>query len=296
MLSHQRLFAMFTLLAFVGTAAAQAPPDSKGLRVFSSGHSFHYFMPPILADIAKKAGLTEHKQVGLSAIGGSRVIQHWNKVDPKIKSEEKNQARELLKEGKIDVFTMSPIHLPDDGIENFVKLAVTSNPKVVVLVQEFWLPFDIYDTTFSKRPKSVDHNQPTIEELRKLHAPYFKSMDEHVIALNKKYNTKAVHVVPVGQAVLELRERIVNKKAPGLTKQSDLFTDAIGHAQAPLRVLVAYCHYAAIYRKSPVGLPVPAGLGDAKSSATQDLNRMLQEIAWDAVTSHPLSGVTASKK
>ena len=296
MLSRLRWSLLLVALAFVGTPALRAQSDSKGFRILSAGHSFHVFMPAILTDIAKKAGLTEHKQVYLSSIGGSRVIQHWNKIDPKSTTEEKNQTKELLKAGTVDVFTMSPIHLPDDGIENFIKLAVTNNPKIRVFVQEFWLPFDIYDTTFSKRPKEVDHDKPSIEELRKLHEPYFKSMDEHVVSLNKKYNTKAVHVVPVGQAVLELRERIVTKKAPKLTKQSDLFTDAIGHARPPLRVLAAYCHYAVIYQKSPVGLPVPSDLGDAKAEGTQELNRMLQEIAWNAVTSHPLSGVAASKK
>lgn len=296
MISRFRRSWMLVLAILAVSSFAQAQSDSKGVRVYSVGHSFHYFMPPILTDIAKKAGLSEHKQVGLSAIGGSRVIQHWNKIDKKDTPAEMNQTRELLKAGKIDVFTMSPIHLPDDGIENFVKLAIENNPKIRVLVQEFWLPFDIYDTTFSKRPKDVDHDKPTIEELRKSHEPYFKGMDEHVVSLNKKYKTSAVYVVPVGQAVLSLRDRIVSKKAPGLTKQSDLFTDAIGHAKAPLRVLVAYCYYAAIYQKSPVGLPVPGDLGDAKSATTQELNRVLQEIAWDAVTSHPLSGVTAEKK
>jgi hypothetical protein len=55
--------------------------------------------------------------------------------------------------------------------------------------------------------------------------------------------------------------------------------------------MMGYCHYAVIYRKSPVGLPVPKALkvpGDADA-----LNRLLQELAWDAVTHHPLSGVKA---
>ena len=55
--------------------------------------------------------------------------------------------------------------------------------------------------------------------------------------------------------------------------------------------LSTYCHFAVIYGRSPVGLPVPKGLG--KPPLTDELNRMLQEIAWDAVTSHPLSGVKA---
>src|ERR1700686_4939566 len=56
---------------------AQAQAEIQGQRVYSSGHSFHYFMPGILADMAKKSGIKDHAQLGLSAIGGSRVIQHW---------------------------------------------------------------------------------------------------------------------------------------------------------------------------------------------------------------------------
>src|SRR5207247_1814273 len=141
-----------------------------------------------------------------------------------------------------------------------VKLGLANNPKLRLFVQENWLPWDHYDTAFKAPKEKVDHNAPTIEELRKTHAPYFKSFDEHVAMLNKKYDTKAVRVAPVGQAVLLLRARIIDGKAPGLKEQNDLYTDSVGHAKAPLEVLVAYCYYASIYEKSPVSLPVPARL------------------------------------
>ena len=49
-----------------------------------------------------------------------------------------------------------------------------------------------------------------------------------------------------------------------------------------------------IYRRSPVGLPLPAILAKAGDRDENDkLNRLLQELAWDAVTHHPLSGVKA---
>jgi len=51
-------------------------------------------------------------------------------------------------------------------------------------------------------------------------------------------------------------------------------------------------HYAVIYGRSPVGLPAPDLLKNAKKEAWDDkFNRTLQEIAWDAVTSNPLTGV-----
>lgn len=275
----------FLLLTAPLPVAAQS--NVQGQKVFSAGHSFHVFMPNILRDLAQGAGLKDHVQLGLQPIGGSRVIQHWNLAD------EKNKAKEALKSGKVDVLTLSPIHLPDEGIANFTKLALEHNPNIRITIQEFWLPFDIYDTTFKQRPKKVDHNAPTAAELRKLHAEYFKTMDEHVQELNKKCGKQVLYVVPVGQAVIALREKIIAGQVPGLKQQEDLFTDAIGHAKPPLQALVAYCHFGVIYRRSPVGLPVPAVL--AKAADNEKLTRLLQELAWQAVIQHPLSGVAEKK-
>jgi hypothetical protein len=263
---------------------SDSPP--KGQGIFTCGHSFHVFMPGILGQVAKSAGIKDHAQVGLSPIGGSRVIQHWNVPD------EKNKAKEVLRGGKVDVLTLSPIYLPDDGIEKFVNLAVENNPKVRVTVQEFWLPYDVYDTKTPLKGRNVDHNALTGAELRKAHEPYFASIDEHVRALNKKLGKSTVFVVPVGQAVIALREKIIAGEVPSLKKQEDLFADAIGHVRPPVQVLATYCHYAVIYQRSPVGLPAPAGLGRTDDAAK--LNRLLQELAWDAVAHHPLSGVKAA--
>lgn len=283
--SHAMLLAVTLFLA---TTAADEPKKAdppKGLRVFTCAHSFHFFVPGMLTDLARKAGIKDHRQVGLSGIGGSRVIQHWNVA------KEKNKAKEALEKGMVDVLTLSPIYLPDEGIENFVNLAVKHNPKVRVFLQENWLPFDLYDPTFKKRPAKVDHDAPTAADLKKMHAPYFKSIDDHVQALNKKVGKPVVFVAPIGQAVNALREKILDGKAPGLTKQSDLFTDAIGHATVPLMTLSGYCYYALIYQRSPVGLPVPNVLKATKAEDAEKLNRLLQELAWEAVTKHPLSGV-----
>jgi hypothetical protein len=165
------------------------------------------------------------------------------------------------------------------------------NPKEThrITVQEFWLPFDTYDPS-RKKADRPDRNALTGEELRKRHEPYFKSMDDHVRELNEKHGKSVVFVVPVGQAVIALREKIIAGQAPGLKTQEELFTDAIGHVRAPVQVLNAYCHFAVIYRRSPVGLPLPGVLARAKLAEEDKLNRLLQELAWAAVVGHPLSG------
>jgi hypothetical protein len=262
-----------------------AGPISKGQRVFTCGHSFHVWVPGIVADLCKKDRIPDHVQVGVSSIGGSRVIQHWDVP------EEKNKAREALKSGKVDVLTLSPIFLPDPGIENFTRLALEHNKDIRIVVQPIWLRWDVYEPT-TKRPDKVDHNAITGEELRKRHEVYFRSMDAHIRELNEKLGKTVLFEVPAAQAVIALREKIIAGEAPGLKEQKDLFTDDLGHGTPPLQTLVAYCNFAVIYRRSPVGLPVPDVLKRAKLGDQEEkLNRLLQELAWEAVTRHPLSGV-----
>ena len=295
--SESRYFGSLALLlaslSWLGPVTAEdrkpevaTAPITQGQKMATCGHSFHYFMPAILKELAKAGEINGHEQVGESYIGGSRIIQHWDVPA------DKNKVKDLLKAGKVDVLTLAPIHLPDEGIENFVKLAMENSPHVRITIQENWLPFDIYDVTFKVRPKTVDHNAPTGEQLWKLHEPYFTGIDEHVRELNKKLEKETVYVTPVGQAIIALREKIIAGQAPGIKTQEDLFTDPIGHAKGHIMALNAYCHYAVIYRKSPVGLPVPAILKTAKLGDDEEkLNTLLQELAWEAVTKHPLSGV-----
>ena len=268
-----------------GKTSKLAEPIAQGQRVFTCGHSFHVWVPGIVADLAKLAEIPQHTQVGLSSIGGSRTIQHWDIP------EEKNTAKTALKSGKVDVLTLSPIFLPDPGVENFTTLALEHNKEIRVIVQPIWLRWDIYEPT-TKRPAKVDHNAITGEELRQRHAEHFQKMDEHIRELNKKFGKTVLSVAPAPQAVIALREKIIAGQAPGLKVQEDLFTDELGHGKPPLMALVGYCNYAVIYRRSPVGLPVPAILKQAKlGDQEENLNRLLQELAWDAVVQHPLSGL-----
>ena len=108
-------------------------------------------------------------------------------------------------------------------------------------------------------------------------------------ALNAAVGKEAVFIVPVSAAVFALRERIAEGRAPGLTKQSEMFRDDHGHPADPMALLVTYCHFAAIYQRTPVGLPMPAPLKDKPQAV--ELNLLLQQLAWDAVSNHPMSGV-----
>jgi hypothetical protein len=56
---------------------------------------------------------------------------------------------------------------------------------------------------------------------------------------------------------------------------------------------VALVHYAVLYGKSPVGLPHALLRGDGTPAEVPDpeLARLMQEVAWAAARSTPLTGV-----
>ena len=292
-MSLPRMHSLLLLVTFTLPVVAQEPP--AGQRVFVTGHSFHAWIGKPLAEIAQSAGIKDHKDAGAQGLGGSQVIQIWNLPD------EKNAAKKMLVTGIVDVLTVSPhLKIPDEGIDKFTALLLEHNPKGRVYIQASWMPFDS-PANIGGKFKNEDRNKADVAAIRKVSDLVFGSLTKQTNALNEKYGGKekrqVVFIVPVGQAVYTLRERIADGKVPGVTNQADLFTDPIGHPKAPIHVLAAYCYYAAIYQRSPVGLPIPKTLKAANVPAWDEkFNTLLQEIAWEAVQDEPLSGGKKAKK
>ena len=260
--------------------ANEAPP--AGLRVFIMAHSFHIFVADRLQALATAAGIQGHMLVGKQMLGGSRVQQHWDLPD------EKNLAKAALREGKVDLITMSPNWIvPDEGIDRFVELGLEHNPRLRVLVQLSWMPRDAFDGKDKVKTNEERDTRPLDIPIA-AHAHWKSQLEPQLRALNQKLGREVIHAAPAGDAVLKLRELIVAGKVPGITKQSEIFTDAGGHGKMPIVALVTYVNFACLYRTSPVGLNDPQPELDKFSP---ELKPLLQRIAWDAVTTHPMSGV-----
>lgn len=264
---------------------------ARGQRVFFAAHSLMWYVPPPLAEMATAAGIKDHKLVGQQFLGGSRTLAHWNLP------EAKNEAKKALKTGQVDVFIMSPIQYPDEGIDNFVKYGLEHNPNMRFIVQVSWGGWDADPQNFPKTAtQKVDRNK-TPEELKKIHEVNIKAAEAQADEINKKVGKKVLYLVPSVQGSIALRAKIHNKEMPGLTSQAELFRDPIGHPSAPLEALNTYMHFAVLYGQSPVGLPRPSLLKNAKKEAWDEkFNRTLQEIAWETVINYPYSGVTAAKE
>lgn len=266
--------------------ANTAAPITRGLRVFTAGHSFHYWIPDILPELVASAGIAGHSTVGVSLIGGSRAIQHWEVSD------DKNAVKKALRESAVDVFTLSCMTHPDEGIGHFARLAARHNPQVRVTLQELWLPEDTFpfdpNNRRYERTEQFDHS--TLADLAVPHAAYFAEMEGYVRNLNAELGRAVVYIAPDAQATLKLRGKIIAGQVQSIRRQSALFTDSWGHPQPVLKLLAAYVHFAVIYRRSPVGLPWPKSCA-CEQATDADLNRDLQQFAWQAVCEHPLSGV-----
>lgn len=246
------LAALALASAIVLEAQEVQPPITTGQRVATCGHSFHVFTYRQVEQIATSAGL-KHQLAGLSSIGGSTVQKHWDVPD------EKSAVKQVLKAGGADVLTLSPIWLPDEAIEQFVKLGIEHNPALRITVQEYWMPNDEYEPVYPLQTrKKVDHNATDLTKLRDATLRYAKDVEDYVKGINQRLGKDAVLIVPVGMAAVTLREKIVKGEASGLKQQAELFRDNWGHAMLPLQLLSSYCHFAVIYRKSPVGCRFPS--------------------------------------
>ncbi len=282
----------FTLMALcmVATVAPQSlrAADDKALppgqRVFYTGHSFHMFVPRTIENFVALTGIDDHELVGMQGIGGSKVIQHWEKPDAE------NRAKDALKSGKVDVFTMAPhVMIPDEGITNFVALGLEHNPKMRFLVQASWFPFDVPD--LDKRIKDNRlRDEMEIADLQAAVDEWRGRMEAQTDELNKKHGRRAVFIVPVGDAVVKLRALVVGGKFPGIKKQSELFSDSIGHGLAHVQALASYCNFVALYKVDPAELELTV------KGIPEEQNKILRQIAWETTSNYNYAGVKETEK
>ena len=141
------------------------------------------------------------------------------------------------------------------------------------------------------------NDEKTPEELNKINTTDIRNAEEQAGRLNQQAGKTVAFLVPTAQAHNALRTLIARKEMPGMTNQSEVFRDAIGHPTPPVVALNAYLHFAVLYKRSPIGLPMPSILKNPdRPQWDEKMNRKLQELAWDLVTHYPPSGVTSDGK
>lgn len=285
--------------------APSTAPITKGQTYVMATHSFNVFIGPgrngdpgPLQRLADEAGLSGHRNLAVQMIGGSTPMQHWNQGAG---DDSKNIAKVALGKGGVDVFTMSPnATMPEPGIDMFGDLVIKTNPGARILVQSSWSAWDGNGSTPSVGGTgntsftNDGHDKANVTMidgwLTSLQAKdgYMARMRGQLEGINRRAGRQIAYVVPASFAVYNLRKQIIEGYVPGLARQSELFADAMGHPKTPLNHVVTYTWFATMYRKSPVGLKALVDPADPTSAARE---RVLQQIAWNAVVNEPMSGV-----
>jgi hypothetical protein len=289
-------------------------PISQGQKIVMATHSFNVFVGPSrsrdpnvtptagpLAALAAERGKAGHETLAVQMIGGSTPMQHWNQGDG---DDAKNIAKTALTANgdKVTVFTMSPnAKMPEEGIDLFGDFVIKHNKNARIMVQASWSAYDGKGTTPSVGGagggdfKNDQRDSITTADLDKWIAGQEARGDNYLIRLrtqlegiDKRAGKQITYVVPSSIAVYNLRKEVLAGHVPGVAKQSELFRDPIGHPTTPTANLVTYVWFAAMYRESPVGLQALVDKNDPNSAARE---KLLQQIAWNAVVGEPKSGV-----
>jgi hypothetical protein len=284
------LLALFTFSACVAEGRNKQPATkSKGKKVFFTGHSFFIlggYMAKKVDLIAKAAKKEKHELVGWR-YSGSRsgaVDKWWEKGADK-------EPRKSVAAGKVDILTVCTYWMKKGSkqelcLRKFVKLMQDNNPDGLVYLINTKIPSDgKYKGGWNARTKAeLVELYGWIDETHRYAYPYAALVDE----INKAYGKTVIKSVPLyyGQALL--RMQIIDGKVPGVKKQSDVYSDAMGHVSELGQRLNAYLVFAAIYGESPVGLQVPKWekSGDTVLRAQ---NLALQKVAWAAFKAEPVT-------
>lgn len=188
--------------------------------------------------------------------------------------------RTLIKKEKVDVWLTTDANWAEKpDLKQFATVGFAGNPNFRLYHQARYI---VADGLNLKNPEDRDNTK--IADLQAALDKNRKRLEVRVDEINKEIGKQVVFIVPVGDAIVKLREMVVDGKYPGVTKQSELFKDML-HAKEHVNLLISYCNFAAIYQKSPVGLKL-----DVKN-ITDEHHAILQKLAWETVSQYPHAGL-----
>ena len=278
----------------IGATVASAPP----LRTYHIGNSLTDTVNGFLSVVANSAGKNLYYM--RKTIPGCGITGNWKTCGQGFASPEgwANDYQVVLGK-KVDHLFLQPFPNPpglDDDTEyggHFIALAREHNPAVQPWLYAQWpaLPPASWKTDahcsgagWMKPPWFPPHRQPASWE----EATANKML--YYLELLKRWITtpgqKPVRLCPGGPALVRLKRAIEAGQVPGFNDfAGQIFSDDI-HLARPGRYLVALVHFACIYGETPENK-----VTIANSGLTREQAAIFQRLAWETVTSEPLSGV-----
>lgn len=203
-------------------------------------------------------------------------------------------------EKRVDHFFLQPFPNPP-GLDSdgefggkFIELARKANPRAEVWLYAQWPVKDSWQHDahctgagwmtpkwFPPNPKPATWEEAMTNKMH-YYLDLKKIWDKQALARGEK----TVRLCPGGPALVRLKTAIEAGKVPGMTEFfPTIFADGI-HLTRQGRYLIALVHYGCIYGHSP-----EAKVTYANSGLTREQAAIFQRLAWEAVTSEPLTGV-----
>ena len=118
---------------------------------------------------------------------------------------------------------------------------------------------------------------------------YFQELTDQLNATDLGLE-KDILLVPVGDVLYALDERMRAGDVPGIDSVLDLYEDTQHLTLGAGYFIAGTTFYATIYGDNPLGLSIPTS---AQSAVTPELAAIVQRVVWDVVAGHPYSGVAA---
>ena len=292
------------LIACHGLSAAEPEDAETTFRVFYIGNSLtDNIRYSELAAMAEQTG--DHIIWGRHMIPGAPLNWLWDHQEG-FTTKPYGPSKQALAEYRWDVISFQPFdrHIEgDDGdrnvINRYLEVAAPVNAEARILIYAHWprmrvdgkgLRFDKNDFDPAK-PAAEQLDLSKIDDFADLWdqpykgrgssggaieaRDYYRQLAE---ALRKDHPDRAVTVVPVGEVMYRLHEKMKAGDIKGYTTVWQLYKDQI-HLNATGCYLVGCTYYAVITGKSPVGLPA-APYGDVDAALVPLIQNTVAEVVF----------------
>lgn len=260
---------------------APLPAPQGPLKTYHLGHSLvGRDMPAMLSQLA---GHEFHSQLGW----GASLADHWKGTVNGFATENAHPAhrpaREALESGAYDAVIFTEMVELKDAIRyhdsaarlaDWANLARKANPEVRLYLYETWHRLDDPAGWLNR----IDADLPSLWEGQILGPAIHAAGD--------------IYVIPGGQVMAAGVRAAEAGQLRGIPDRQAFFTDDI-HLNDLGNWLIAMTHFAVLYHRSPVGLPMQLTRADGSPATVVDAEaaHRLQELVWQVVTGYPLTGV-----
>lgn len=271
-------------------------PSDGALRIVGTGHSFMAPGYKTFPKICQAAGMNQplYTHTGGGITGSTRykweqengIFQFAGRPQPKLLASIAN--------AKWDAMMWGPYF--NDRTEYYscwVDFCLKYNPEMKFYLSDAWP--QLYQ--LGKNPR--DESFFTDEVLDRMGSERRQEYVERVEELRDKYPGK-IFVMPTSDAMVLAGKSYLRGELDGIegihrvigNKERSLWRDQLGHLGPGFDRLEGYVFYATLYGKSPELIAGEIAFGDDNGFPSRELDRTFRTIAWQAVTGHPLSGVS----